>query len=225
MKPVAIFYHVLLRLGDPPQLLPHAFDIVCEQLEMMQKSGLSDAASAFLVGINDTPEISEYAEFLLPPNARMVFHGLESRSECLTILMLENWVKTHPGWNVFYAHAKGASHDPLTVDGQKRGLWRRGMMEDLVLNWKACVSRLGSHEVVCSHWKWNVADGSQNIAAGNFWWSTSDFLARLPSIMLRDRIKMSGIGSLESRYEAEVWLGNGPKPRVFQFRPHGAGMP
>ena len=224
MKPICIFYHILLRLGDPPELVPLAFDILCEQLEMMEESGLVAAASDFQVGINDSMEIADYADFLLPPNAKMVFHGLESRSECLTILMLENWSKTHPGWNVLYLHAKGSSKTN-SAEIQHSAFWRRGMMEDMVLNWQACVVRLVRHDIVCSHWKWNVADGSQSIAAGNFWWATSDFLAKLPSIMSRGQVKQDGIGALSSRYEAEVWLGNGPKPSVFQFRSHGAGMP
>lgn len=96
-------------------------------------------------------------------------------------------------------------------------------MQDLVENWKQCVADLENHDIVCSHWMWNMADGTQHIAAGNFWWATSNFLVKLPSFMIRDRIKVSGLDSVESRFEAEVILGNGPRPNVKSYRPNGGG--
>lgn len=60
----------------------------------------------------------------------------------------------------------------------------------------------------------------QSIWAGNFWWAKSDFLRTLPSIMNRERIKISGLGAAESRFESEVWIGNGPRlPRVRDYHP------
>lgn len=101
------------------------------------------------------------------------------------------------------------------------------MMGDLVLNWNRCVHDLDDgNDIVCSRWLWNMADGSQHIPAGNFLWVKSSFVARLPSIFLRERIKVSGIGHLESRYESEVYWGNGPKPNVKHYRlTSGGGIP
>jgi len=64
------------------------------------------------------------------------------------------------------------------------------------------------------------ADGTQNIPAGNFLWIKSDFVATLPSMYKRDRIKLSGMTSPESRYEAEVFWGNGTRlPKVIDKHP------
>ena len=104
------------------------------------------------------------------------------------------------------------------------GPWRHAMMQDLVMGWRECVAALDAgSDIACSHWMWNMADGTQHIPAGNFLWVKSEFAAALPSMFLRDRIKVSGISSLESRYEAEVFWGNGKRPSVYQVRPNGGG--
>ena len=97
-------------------------------------------------------------------------------------------------------------------------------MADLTTNWRTCVMDLETHDIACSHWMWNMgSDQSQHSPAGNFLWLTSNFAASLPSMFERERIKMSGIASIESRYEAEVHFGNGRRPVVKQYRPNGGG--
>lgn len=225
-RPIAIFFHCLFSLGEPPRILPAAIQIVTEQVRQMINSGLWDAASEIHVGVNGDNTHPNPAPTLIPSKAQVTYHGRQSRCENPTIVLLENWVKTHPGWNVLYFHSKSASHNPGSSYGQMATAWRRGMMDDLVMNWRHCVAALDSHDIACSHWMWNMADGSQHIPAGNFLWITSDFAARLPSIYQRDRIKVSGIAALESRYESEVYWGNGPRPVVKQFRPNGgSGVP
>lgn len=106
--------------------------------------------------------------------------------------------------------------------------WREAMMKYCVAGWRDCVAAMdaGVESAGC-HFMRNLADGTQNIWAGNFFWVTSDFVNTLPSIYLRDRIKVSGIASLESRYESEVWIGNGVRcPTVKEFLPQGGeGVP
>lgn len=221
---IIIFFHALLRLGDPPELLPGAIDIIPRQMKQLQDTGLLDAASEFIVGINDEGfEGEALARILFPSKAKFVFHGLKSRCECRTILLLENWVKQHPGeYLIFYAHSKGVSHPVGSQPALFRERWRNCMSHHCVLNWRQCVHDLESgFESVGAHWMEPPATPpGQFIWAGNFFWSRASFLSTLPSIMLRDRIKVSGIDALESRYEAEVWLGNGPRlPRIRDY--HG----
>jgi hypothetical protein len=93
------------------------------------------------------------------------------------------------------------------------------MMRNLIWGWKQCVFDLDRYESVGCHWLTNQSqDFNQNLWAGNFWWAQASFLATLPSIYKRTRIEVSGIDSLESRFEAEVWIGNGPKlPKVKDY--------
>lgn len=221
---IAIFYHCLFHYGDPPKLLPNALAIISEQMSAVRESGLLDACEEMVVGVNGGPESLEVARKMIPDKARIVMHGLESRAENLTIVELEKWAPSHPGWNVLYFHSKGVTHKPNTDYHTFSSNWRRAMMEDLVINWKQCVEALNNHDIACSHWMWNMgSDQSQHIPAGNFLWITSDFVASLPSIYKRERIKESGISNADSRYEAEVHWGNGPKPNVKQYRPNGGG--
>lgn len=223
MTPICVFYHCLFFIDK--EQLPSSLEIVDEQMRCLKTSGLEEAASEIHVGINGGDESRFFAESLLPDKAKVTYHGLQCRNELRTILMLEGWVKTHPGWNVLYFHSKGATHAPESHYGCSVSQpWRVGMMQDLVIHWRDCVKELDAgQDIVCSHFMWNMADGTQHIPAGNFLWIKSDFAAKLPSFMLRDRLKVSGLDSVESRFEAEVYWGNGPRPNVKSWRPNGGG--
>jgi hypothetical protein len=213
MKPIAIFYHCLFYHGTPPEVRPIAFNIIQEQMAMLQKSGLESAASQIHVGINGGEESKDLAKLILPSKARPVFHGLQSHAENLTIVEIEKWVRDHPDCYVLYFHSKGCTHEPGPVLDM-RSRWRRCMMIHLVWDWQRCVADLDKgYESVGCHWmEPPKTPPTQYIWAGNFWWAKSIFLRTLPSIYERQRIKDSGIGNVESRYEAEVWIGNGKRP-------------
>lgn len=213
MRKIAIFYHCLFCLGSPPELVTRAFEVVAEQMDALRKSGLLEAATEITVGINGGDETRMYSNLIMPPKAFTVYHGLGSRSENMTILTMEKWLRDHgDDWDILYFHSKGATHTQYRyiIHGNS---WRRCMMNHLIWNWKKCVSDLKDVESVGCHWMSDQgSDKSQNYWGGNFWWARSSFLKTLPSISDRQRVKMSGISSLESRYEAEVWIGNGKKP-------------
>jgi len=223
MNPIAIFYHCLFQLGD--HLLTNAIEIVHEQMTALKTSGVEDAASEIIVGCNGGEESKVFCDSILPQKSKVVYHGLQSHAENLTIVELEKWAPSHPDWYVLYFHSKGATHPEGSTYGAGTSKpWRLGMMHDVVTNWRTCVADLeAGHDIACSHWMWNMSDGTQHIPAGNFLWVTSNFVAKLPSIYLRDRIKVSGIDAAESRFESEVYWGNGPRPKVKAYRPDGGG--
>lgn len=222
---VAIFYHCLLFRGDPPEFLPNAAAIVYEQMDHLRSTGLLERCDEMIVGCNGGNESVAVARQIIPPKARLVMHGLQSKAENLTIVEIEKWAPSHPGWAILYFHSKAATHQPGDDYHKFSSKWRREMMADLVGNWKDCVAALkAGNDIVCSHFMWGMgSDRSQHIPAGNFLWVTSDFAAKLPSMYHRDRIKQSGIAGAESRFESEVYWGNGPRPKVHQWRPNGGG--
>lgn len=226
MKPIAIFYHCVLSIEG--RELPSAIPIIREQMKALEDSGLLDAADQVQVGINGETEGQFPGKLVVPlfllRKTKFTYHNQQCRNELRTILMMQDWAQTHPDWHALYFHAKGSSRPPGDSygDGMNKP-WREGMMKDLVTNWRQCVSDLENHDIVCSHWMWNMADGTQHIPAGNFLWVTSNFVAKLPSVYLRDRIKQDGIDALSSRYEAEVFWGNGARPKVKSYRPSGGG--
>ncbi len=215
---VAIFYHAFTHLGNPPELIPHAVTVINEQMCALEKSGLLKLCSEFIVGANGGDETKEILNLLIPARAKIVLHGLESRSENLTIIEVEKFAKANPSdWLILYLHAKNSTRDATSEYGRKAEAWRRCMMRQCVANWQQAVQYLQQGYDSCGvHWRTGIGpDHSQHYFAGTFFWVTSRFFATLPSLYTRTRIKQSGIASLESRYEAEIILGIGPRlPRV-----------
>ena len=189
-------------------------------MDALKRSGLLEAASSFTVGLNGGEESQEYANLIIPPSAKVIYHGLQSRSENLTMLEMEHWLKNHDGWDVLYAHSKGATHKDYQYV-LHNDAWRNCMMNHLVWDWRRCVHDLEKIESVGCHWL-KECGGLQNYWGGNFWWARSSFLRTLPSISDTARVKLSGISSLESRYESEVWIGNGKRlpTRIDYHRAH-----
>lgn len=207
---LALFYHCVFEIDG--KWLPSAVSIVMEQMMSCESSGLLGAATEFHVGMNAGDEGTVFSS-LFPNKARISYHGVQCRNECRTIRLIEEWLPGHEDWYVLYFHAKGCTHpagDPMRL------AWRLCMEKTVIRNWRQCVSDLDhGYEAVGTHWmKPPATPPGQFIFAGSMWWCKASFLATLPSIMKRERIKQSGIDSIESRYEAEVILGNGPRPPV-----------
>ena len=231
MSRIAVFFHCLFYRDN--ELLLNACDIVDEQMTALRESGLLHDCSEFIVGINGGKESEDMANLLIPSKAKKIMHGLASKSENLTIVEIEKWLPSHRGWHVLYFHSKGATS--VGSEQERRKQWRLCMMNNLVLKWHRCTRDLnhGFDSVGC-HWISNFMkplfdhqnQRDQAYWAGNFWWATSDFLLSLPSIHNRARIHWSGIGSIESRYEAEVWIGNGSRiPKVKDYHPENPTLP
>ena len=218
---IALFYNAVFLLGDHPEPSPHAIAIVASQMESVQSSGLLDAASEFYVGINGSEESQLYADSIIPRKAVKIYHGLTSKTEIRTMMLLQQIMAGRKGWAVLYFHTKGASHpitDKMTYN------WRECMMHYLVRNWDVCVSSLRAGFDSCGcHWKTHQVDGNQHLWAGNFWWAKSDFLNTLPPIENNPRLPvMGGIDAYASRYEAEVLIGSGKRlPKVVDYHPGG----
>jgi hypothetical protein len=222
MRPIAIFYHGVFFLGeDSPKLLPLSTQIIPTQMKALITSGLATQTNHFMIGVNGGSESVEMVKACMPENAKVVYHGLTSRSENLTLVELEKWLPGHEDWNVLYFHSKGVTHEEGSAHFRYASRWRDCMMKHCIHNWRQCVESLdsGCDSVGC-HWLTDQCGGTQNIWAGNFWWAKASFLLTLPSIFERGRIKQSGISSKESRFESEVWIGNGPKlPVIKDFHP------
>ncbi len=198
-------------------------------MQTLIASGLLTHANHFQAGFNGGLESEILATSIMPEQVKLTMHGLQSRSENLTIVEIEQWLKkspTHANWYVLYFHSKGASRPFCgTNHGDFIKRWRDCMMHNCVSNWRQCVAALDEGFDACGcHWMQSEGlDESQNLFGGNFWWAKGSYLLTLPSIFNRARIKQSGIDSLESRFESEVWIGNGKrKPKVCDFH---AGHP
>ena len=215
---IAVFYHCYLINPLQSEVNEHAYYVTALQMTVLAQSGLASHASEIHICINGGDESRDLARLICPVKSNYVLHGLDSCNENLTIECLRQWAKSHPGWNVLYFHAKGASHPPghRMVEN-----WRDCMMNHCVRGWTRCQLDLQKgFDSVGVHWLAGMGNGSQNYWGGNFWWAKSNFLSTLPPITNRVQIKRSGIKHPDSRYEAEVWIGTGPRlPKVKDYHP------
>lgn len=221
MAPILVFYHALFCLGNPPELLPQAIEIVCEQMAGLKQSGLEDAASEICIGVNGDPDSAAFSE-LLPQNALVVYHGLQCKSENRTIQLIEERVKKlEREAYVCYFHVKGASFPP---GDSFRSRWRNRMFRCVVLGWRDCVEALdnGADACGCHYLRPENYPGLVEFEyfGGNFFWSKASFLKTLPPIAESPAVKQHGIDAFESRYESEGWIGRGSRrPKVMDFSP------
>lgn len=207
---IAVFYHCLFCIAGNP--LWSAVKIVSEQMKLLKSSGLEDAASEIFIGVNGGEESQVYVKQYLPEKAEVRFWGLQCRNENRTVLMMQEWCKKQTEeWACLYFHCKGATHkldSPYAVSMSTP--WRNRMMETVISNWRRCVIDLNRYDAVGAHWlAGQGSDHSQHYFAGTCYWVRSSFIRTLPLITERQRLKDSGIDSLDSRYEAEVILSIG----------------
>ena len=210
MTPIVIFYHCVFNIDG--KHLPASRPIVHEQMQLLKKSGLEDAASEIYVGINGDESSKVYANGLLPEKAKVFYHGAQCRNELRTLLLAQNWVREHKGEAyLLMLHSKGASHPPNSEYAKNMSTpWRLRMMKHCVEDWRRCVMDLRMFDAVGAHWLTEQGwDKSQFYFAGTCYWVRASFLRTIPLVTTRQRIKDSGIDSLESRFEAEVVLSIG----------------
>lgn len=205
--PICVFYHCLLhskhRQIDPD----YALALITDQMDAMNKSGLTEAADAIYIGVNGNDADAAAISMLVPPKSQMLVHGPEATTEINTLNILHDWSKNHTEWNVLYHHTKGVS-TPNQADG-----WRKRMELYCVWNWKRCVDDLNAGIQCCGcHWLTPEQHGSSiksPFFGGNFWFAKASYLKTLPPLPPP---------TWENRYEAETWIGKNPqRPRTMDY--------
>ncbi len=215
MSRIAIFFHGVFFLNG--QFAPHAFNVIQSIMGAMQESGLTDTADEIYCCTNGGEESVPFAETVYPEKAVKIYHGTECRTEIRSVMEMQKRMAGRKGWKVFYAHAKGASHDP----GEKMITnWRGCMAHHLISNWLIATNSLNAgFDASGCHWLKEQVDGTMFLFGGNWFWVTSDFLNTLAPIENNARLPhMGGIDAAQSRFEAEVIWNTGPRlPKVRDF--------
>lgn len=232
MKPIAIFFHCVFfnsdgkkrvvespYIGSGPLIQNYVKDLRC--------SGLLEASSRFIAGINGGQESEVYAKCYIP-EAEHLMHGTDCRSSNLTSEAMRVFAVEHPGWNILHFHSKGVAHNIPQYDNYREfeGRWIRCMVKHCIHNWRTCVADLETYDSVGCHWMPNVGvPPVDHIWGGTFFWATSDFIATLPPLSECPLVKKYGMKSYESRATSEQYIGLGPKlPRTKDYCVHGIGM-
>jgi hypothetical protein len=209
MKPLCVVYHCLLASQQRPIDPDYALSLIESQMKALRESGLEEASSAIYVGVNGSESDALAIACMVPSKSVVVCHGQGATTEIPTMNIIRSWVPNHPGWLVLYHHAKGIS-TPNQADG-----WRRRMEHHNVWGWRKCVAALEQgHDACGCHWL--TPEGNPGVITspffgGTFYWATSEYLATLPPLPE---------AKWEHRYDAESWIGRGPRrPNVRDWSP------
>jgi hypothetical protein len=128
-----------------------------------------------------------------------------------TLDMLREFSRKNPGWKILYVHTKGIS----TPENQCVADWRKSMLHYTVAGHDSCIKLLEKYDTIgCNlreycgfkHWQ------------GNFWWATSDYIARLghaEDIVFPEE----ALKQWQPRHKAEAWIFTG-NPKAFQIYDH-----
>jgi hypothetical protein len=216
MKKLAVWYHTRLCGGAIDT--DFAMDLMAEQMEYMNQSGLTREASQIHICTNGGIINALVASSIAPEKSTLHDNGPDSESHLPTVCKLREWVLANPGWYVCYFHAKGVTH-PQDEFNQH---WRRCMEDAVIDNWRQCVADLDSgYDSVGAHWLTPEQFGSMvthPFWGGMFFWATSDFLATLPPIPCKPQCR-------DDWFLSERWIGTGPnRPRVRDYKPHWPGL-
>jgi hypothetical protein len=189
--PVRHYYHAYVD-GNPVKLRR----ILAQHFAALRESGVGFAVTVGMVG---KPRNRERFQALLPADVTAV-HGWDTGFEQRTLSVLQNDLGSFEG-PVLYAHTKGAGF-PVPVSDR----WRQCMTRRVVAEARIPLKHLadGADTVGC-HWLTRDEFPAHPIEipfyGGNFWWSTTDHLRRLPPID-------GGNVNRSDRFLAEAWLGS-----------------
>ena len=203
---LAIFYHCILSGGSVPVDTEWACSIMDEQMIALRDSGLLAATEEVYIGLNGDNEDAAMAMMFAPPKAKIIIHGKDSTTEIPTLNYLRNWLSGCDADFVLYHHIKGVTHKGSAL----YEAWRRCMERAVVWQWRDCIEQMRAGADSCgAHWMTpEKFPGAVNSPywGGTFWWATTAFLRMLPILPAP---------TWENRFEAENWIGRGPRrPKV-----------
>ena len=178
---IAVFYHVYQH-GDWVQL-------VNEQLELLQLSGLYDACSFIHVGIN-----GDQAFPFKGNKIKVEYNPAPWLEETPTLNALRVFCEQNENWKILYFHTKGLTQKSLeTTD------WRKVMEYFCIERWPDCIEKLNDHDTVGCLYVDTCYLGPYRYYGGNFWWSNSEYVRQLKHEYLQGGI----------RQNREFWIGTG----------------
>lgn len=200
---IAVFHHGVLH-SSLCQLTDMAEQVLLEQIHALNQSGLAAAADELHMGINDSDVL--FLSQLAPPKAIIHPTGDGSQGEKPTMMLLEKWLPGHEGWAVCYHHMKGCTNGKHAA--------RKCMENAVIWNWQRCLKDLArGYDAVGCHWldyRRHPIPPGHRIFGGNFWWSTYEYLSKIPPLNPKvDNGKY---------FEGEIWIGRHPgEPRVRDY--------
>jgi len=201
-KPIYIFTH--------NYLVNNWEEIFIDQLSKLFNSSLYFNADKIFFGVYSPTEES-YLKFISVISENdterkiSVVKFEENLDEFTTLSFLQETINNLDfDVNVLYYHLKGVTsiqnHSDVNVTHEAVTSWRNVMEYFLIERWTKCVELLDGYDSVGCFWNDNTHEMYPNMYCGNFWWSKSSHIKKLPKI----------IDIKSDRMNAERWIGMEP---------------
>ena len=199
---------VFMHLVD----LPGSQSIIEEQINSIIDSGLIDQSELFLfcnyefsnyIWLRDKLKKYSYVNYI--ENS-----AIQEEFEMPTLVNLKRFCdETTEEYYVLYLHMKGVSR----IDDKCMSDWRKLMTYFNIDKWHKCISLLkDGYDTVGVNW---IPDHMYPHYSGNYWWSKSSYIKKLPKIKLPREVGFisqfdikNTLGQPElHKQDAEFWLG------------------
>jgi hypothetical protein len=190
---IYVYYHIA-QMGNWEE-------VVSDQVTELQNSGLYKEAVKIYTGVVG----EQTAELKLPSKFEIMYHcpSLEP-AEILTLEALRRHSRRED-FIVLYMHTKGVSYLKQGYSKENMTAWRKYMEYFCIGKWRECISHLDKYDAVgCEYTGPRETEEGlfPSHFRGNFWWSASLHLKKLPQVIC------TNIPSKVVRRKAEYWLGS-----------------
>jgi hypothetical protein len=192
---IIIYFHIA-QIGDWEK-------IVIELIDTIKSSGLYNICNEIRIGfLGNTNNISKY----INGKIKLVYTSSNIKEfEHPTLNHLLKFAKeSNKVYNILYIHNKGSTKP----NNNNVTNWRKMMMYFLVENYTKCLEYLKDFDTVgCNlsetrHYKCKIMNENHNFHySGNFWWSKTTYIKKLPGLQNSIKCKYS-----DYRLLAESWI-------------------
>lgn len=210
MTDIRVYVHAMDVLKGP--------DILKEQVDLLEKTGLLDAAREVNMICHFHETSFNWLKERWKDRTNVLFHNYNDNFidwyEATTMQSIQNAV--HGSTDEFYVlcmTAKGMSH---SAEGHHN--WRKYMQYWTVDKWKECVEKLDEgYELVGSPW---LDNPPYPFMAGTFFWAKASYLRRCRKLLspAANDFKPQFEGQPHHRFDLECWPGSG-NPKAYDMNP------
>ena len=183
MLPINIFFHVAT--------INNFEDIFNEIFKEIELSGLIDSCENIHISVvgNRDMQVPKHEKIKLIKNEN-ISHG-----EFFTLQAIQDFCKEKNS-HILYIHSKGAT----TPNNQCIIDWRKYMTYFNINQFKKCLNLLKTNDT-CGV---DLVQMPTTHYSGNFWWSKSEFINKLP--LISEISKTDSFSILTTRHNAEFWI-------------------
>ena len=200
----------------------HGKDITLEQAEILENTGLLDAAEEVNMMLHFNEKNFEWLEEIWESKPNVVYHlfdeGYKEWFEATTMQKIqEDAHATDEEYYILNITHKGVSHG---AGGHQN--WRRYMQYWTMEKWQECVAKLDEgYDTVGAAY---LPEPPYAFYPGTFWWAKASYIRKCKRLLPppENDFKPQFEGQPHHRYDLECWIGSG-NPKWYEMDPGESG--